>query len=397
MGAPWHLSKQKFAKHGVIVRSSNYTLYGDLSGRVMSVLSQFTPNLEIYSIDEAFLGLAGFERRLHAHACDLRATVLAWTGIPVSVGIAPTKTLAKVANRIAKSSSGSGGVHVLMERDAQSAALERLALADLWGVAALMSARLRKLGCSLCAMRILPGSVRSSGSLWNEWFSSFAGSPVLVSPSIRSTIRASLPHAHSGGLSRPCTSWRKPWPHIERAAQRMRLQKLPAGAVSVFVHTNPFDECDPQYSATATVPLSVATADTARLLSAALHLTRKLWRDGYRYKKAGVMLLELAPAASVQGSLFVAADSDLRKALMRVLERLNGDYGTRAVHFAASGSDHGGRLRANLRSPRFTTCWEELLRVERHGRCGHALEPGYWLTDGARIPVLPTCGRLSPR
>ena len=368
MGAPWHLSKQKFAKHGVIVRSSNYTLYGDLSGRVMSVLSQFTPNLEIYSIDEAFLGLAGFERRLHAHACDLRATVLACTGIPVSVGIAPTKTLAKVANRIAKSASGSGGVHVLMERDAQSAALERLELTDLWGVAARMSARLRKLGISspLSLRDADPAWVRQKlGVVMERMALELCGIPC-IGLSEHPVDNKSIIASRSFG--RAVTTMREleqaVATHIERAAQRMRLQKLSAGAVSVFVHTNPFNERDPQYSATATVPLSVATADTARLLSAALHLTRKLWRDGYRYKKAGVMLLDLAPAASVQGSLFVAPDSDRRKALMRVLDRLNGDYGKRAVHFVASGIDHGWRLRADLRSPRFTTCWEELLRVE---------------------------------
>ena len=110
MGAPWHLSKEHFRKAGVVVRSSNYMLYGDMSGRVMRVLADFTPNLEIYSIDEAFLGLGGFELRLEAHARELRATVLQWTGIPVSVGIAPTKTLAKVPNRLAKKDPVSGGV-----------------------------------------------------------------------------------------------------------------------------------------------------------------------------------------------------------------------------------------------------------------------------------------------
>ena len=115
MGDPWHLNKTKFAKHGVIVRSSNYTLYGDLSGRVMTVLRTFTPNVEIYSIDEAFLSLAGFENRLEAHARNVRSTVLQWTGIPVSVGVAPTKTLAKVANRTAKKAAGEGCACCLMK------------------------------------------------------------------------------------------------------------------------------------------------------------------------------------------------------------------------------------------------------------------------------------------
>ena len=120
MGAPWHLCRESFRKTGVVVRSSNYTLYGDMSARVMRVLSNFTPNLEIYSIDEAFLSLAGFEARCEAHARDLRRTVQQWTGIPVSVGIAPTKTLAKVANRLAKKDTAAGGVRLLLGEQAHA-------------------------------------------------------------------------------------------------------------------------------------------------------------------------------------------------------------------------------------------------------------------------------------
>ena len=131
---------------GVIVRSSNYTLYGDMSARVMTVLSQFTPDLEIYSIDEAFLGLEGFGERLESHASALRAAVLQWTGIPVSVGIAPTKTLAKVANHIAKKEQKHGGAVLLLDEAAQDAALASLELTDLWGVAGRLAARLKAIG-----------------------------------------------------------------------------------------------------------------------------------------------------------------------------------------------------------------------------------------------------------
>jgi DNA polymerase V len=146
MGAPWHLHRARFAGAGVIVRSSNYTLYGDMSSRVMNVLSCFTPDLEIYSIDEAFLGMDGFGARLEAQARALRAAVLQWTGIPVSIGIAPTKTLAKVANRFAKNDAGSEGVLLLLEEEAQDAALARMELTDLWGVAGRLAARLSALG-----------------------------------------------------------------------------------------------------------------------------------------------------------------------------------------------------------------------------------------------------------
>jgi DNA polymerase V len=146
MGAPWHLHKTRFAAASVIVRSSNYTLYGDMSSRVMSVLSRFTPDLEIYSIDEAFLGLQGFGDRLESHARALRAAVFQWTGIPVSVGIAPTKTLAKVANHTAKKDEKHGGAALLLDEAAQDATLARLELTDLWGVAGRLAARLKAIG-----------------------------------------------------------------------------------------------------------------------------------------------------------------------------------------------------------------------------------------------------------
>jgi DNA polymerase V len=145
MGAPWHLCRESFAKAGIVVRSSNYTLYGDMSARVMRVLSGFTPNLEIYSIDEAFLRFAGFDTR-QAHARELRGTVQQWTGIPVSVGIAPTKTLAKVANRTAKKTPATGGVCLLLSPEAQTDALARLQLTDLWGIAKRLDERLRAIG-----------------------------------------------------------------------------------------------------------------------------------------------------------------------------------------------------------------------------------------------------------
>ncbi len=140
MGAPWHLHKKRFDEQGVIVRSSNYTLYGDMSARVMRVLANFTPELEIYSIDEAFLDLRGVDK-LEAHVQRLRATVSQWTGIPVSVGVAPTKLLAKVANRLAKKTPATDGFLSLLDEASQIEALSRLVLTDLWGVAARMAAR----------------------------------------------------------------------------------------------------------------------------------------------------------------------------------------------------------------------------------------------------------------
>src|SRR5580700_3204957 len=146
MGEPWHVVRARIAERDLRMRSSNYTLYGDMSARVMRVLAGFTPDLEFYSIDEAFLGLAGFEHRLEAHARELRQRVLQWTGIPVSVGIASTKTLAKVANHRAKKDPACQGVCVMLDDAALDAELARLPLTDIWGIAGRLSRRLADIG-----------------------------------------------------------------------------------------------------------------------------------------------------------------------------------------------------------------------------------------------------------
>jgi len=146
MGEPWHMVRERISARILRMRSSNYTLYGDMSGRVMRILADFTPELELYSIDEAFLGLGGFEMQLEAHGRALRQRVLQWTGIPVSVGIAATKTLAKVANHRAKKDPACAGVCVMLDQAAIDAELARLPLADIWGIAGRRARRLEELG-----------------------------------------------------------------------------------------------------------------------------------------------------------------------------------------------------------------------------------------------------------
>ncbi len=367
MGDPWHLSKPKFARHGVIVRSSNYTLYGDLSARVMRVLQEFTPDLEVYSIDEAFLSFEGFESRLEKHARELRRTTLQWTGIPVSVGIAPTKTLAKVANRTAKKQPGRDGVCNLMAESDQIDALANLELTDLWGVAGRMALRLNALGIDT------PLKLRNAdttmlrerlGVVMERMSRELRGVPchdlVLANPDKKSIIASrsfgrTVTALHE--MSEAVSS------HTERAAEKMRRQHLAASMISVFVTTNPFKAEDRQYATSYGVRLPVPSADTAVLLRAAAHALDRIWRDGFRYKKAGVMLLDLAPAAIVQGDLWTAPDSARRKSLMQTIDRLNADHGRGVVRFASTGIKQEWKLRCDQRSPRYTTDWNELLQV----------------------------------
>lgn len=367
MGEPWHLNKAKYAKHGVIVRSSNYTLYGDISARVMSVLRGFTPNLEVYSIDEAFLSLAGFGDRLDAHAAALLQTVLQWTGIPVSVGIAPTKTLAKVANRTAKKNPAGNGVCNLMAEAEQERALEALALTDLWGVAGRMAARLEKIGIAspLQLRNADAAMVRDKlGVVMDRMALELRGVPchglVEIIPANKSIIasrsfgRAVVARQE---LEQAVST------HVERASEKLRRQRLSALVVAVFVSTNPFKPEEKQYRASCAVDLPVATSDTAVLLKAAASGLAKLWRPGYCYKKAGIELFELSPANKVQGDLWATVDSPRRSALMAAVDKLNAEHGRGTVRYAASGFVQGWKLRAEQKSQRYTTEWGELVRV----------------------------------
>ena len=366
MGDPWHLNKDKFAQHGVIVRSSNYTLYGDISHRVVSVLREFAPELEVYSIDEAFLSLDGFTDP-DEHARKLRATVRQWTGIPVSVGIAPTKTLAKVANHLAKKRPERGGVVSLTEQHEQEAALAKLQLTDLWGVAKRLALRLNALGIQTplqlrdADARILRERI---GVVVERLALELQGTPC---QSLALTVSANKSILTSRSFGRAVTERfeleEAVTTHIARAAEKLRRQKLAAGVVMVFVMTNPFRPQDRQYQASRSIGLPVASSDTTVLARAALIALRHLWRPGFRYKKAGIMLLEIGPADLVQGDLWVSPDTPRRQALMRTIDAINGEWGRDTIRLAASGVRRGWRLRFEQRSPRYTTDWDELLEV----------------------------------
>jgi DNA polymerase V len=290
----------------------------------MKTLAGFTTDLEIYSIDEAFLGLAGFETRLESHARDLRETVLKWTGIPVSVGIAPTKTLAKVANRFAKKDARHEGVFIMSDDDVILRVLGSIALRDLWGVAGRTESRLNELG--ITTPRQLrdadPQFIRERFSVvMQRMVMELRGVPCIaledVSPDRKSVMA-------SRSFGRPVTSYQELSEAIStytsRAAEKIRRQNLSTAHVSVFVNTDTFKPQDPQYYATQPVRLPVATADTGTLLKAARAALRALYKRGYRYKKAGVVLLELTQVKEGQGDLWEKPDSPKTRRLMRAID-----------------------------------------------------------------------------
>jgi DNA polymerase V len=325
MGEPWHLCRRRLDTRDVIVRSSNHALYGDMSARVMRVLAGFTPELEVYSIDEAFLGLSGFEDRLVGHAREIQETVQRWTGIPISVGIAMTKTLAKVANRRAKKDPACAGVCILLDEAAIDAQLAGMELTDLWGVAGRLAARLQELGIAdpLALKRADPRFLRHHfGVVVERLVRELRGTPCLAIEEI-APARKSLIVSRS--FSRPLTNRQDLAEAVAaftaRAAEKMRRQALATSRLMVFVNTDGFRPEDPQDNAVQPVVLAVATADSGRLIGAALSALAALYRPGFRYKKAGVIFLDLVPTGSVTGGLFDRPDSAAARARMRACAR----------------------------------------------------------------------------
>jgi len=367
LGEPWHLVRERVDARLLRMRSSNYTLYGDMSARVMRVLAAFTPELELYSIDEAFLGLGGFETRLEAHARELRQRVLQWTGIPVSVGIAATKTLAKVANHRAKRDPACAGVCVMLDEAAIDAELARLPLTDIWGIAGRLARRLVEIGIAtpLALKRTDARFIRERFSVTLErTVRELQGIPCIAleeAPPDKKTIMASRSFGKlvtaRQEMEEAVASY------AARAAEKMRRQNLAAGRITVFVQTNPFRPQDAQYAREQTVQLPVASADTGTITKAAMRGLDAIWRDGFHYKKAGVMLLDLVRAERVQGGLFDRPDGPRSQARMRALDRLNRRFGRDTVAYAAAGIRRAWSMQRGSLSPRYTTDWSELLIV----------------------------------
>jgi DNA polymerase V len=367
VGVPFFQIRDLVKRHGIIVRSSNYTLYGDLSARVMAVLGRFTPHLEVYSIDEAFLDLGGIpDDRLVDFGRTIRRTVLRWTGIPVSIGIGPTKTLAKVANHLAKNAPAAEGVWSLADPREQTVVLARLDVQDIWGIGARLAVRLKRAGittawdlreASLSHVRRLVGVVGERTAL------ELGGLPCIgleeAPPPAKSIVRSrsfGRPVERREELEEAVAT------HATRAAEKLRLHRRVAGMLSVFVATSRFLE--KPYANLATVPLDPPTDDTTRLIHAALAALRLIFREGFKYQKAGVMLTGLEPRAGLTESLFVQYDRDRSARLMAAVDGVNHRLGPDTLRFAAAGFARPWHMRREHASPCYTTRWDELPTVK---------------------------------
>ncbi len=365
MGGPLFEQKAIIKKHNVAVFSSNYQLYGDMSQRVMDSLRLYAPDMEVYSIDEAFLRLDHLQP-LYEYCKTIRAKVLQWTGIPVSIGIGPTKVLAKVANHVAKKQTDDG-IFDIRSQQAQDEILKTLNVDKVWGVAGRWSERLRRMGINKAAelRDASPTIIRKHLSVVGERIlRELRGQTCIDLEEIQP--RKSIMSSKSFGnlLTKKEPIEEALANYAARACEKLRKQNSQAQRVHVFVQTNGFRETDQQYNNGFTYTLTTPTSDTRSIIEAAKFCLSKIYKQGYRYKKTGVMLMDLIPASLGQKQLFVDCNPrDLRDSLMGVVDRANKDHGPDTLFFGAQGVNREWKMRCGLRSPRYTTQWDELLMV----------------------------------
>lgn len=365
MGAPLYQAQALLDAHDAAVFSSNYALYGDMSRRVAETLEEFTPDIEQYSIDEVFLNLDyGGEEKLSDTGQKMRRRIQRWTGIPVCIGIAETKTLAKVAVEIAKHSEKARGVVNLVDPTYLSRALARVRIEDVWGIGA-NYARLLKAAGITNALDLRSADAenwrRRTSLVLERVIYELRGVSCLPLEFCPPPRRSLIVSRSFGTPVETLAELREAVAfYATRAGEKLRRRKLVANALVVFLSTNRFAG-ETLYAPSAAVTLPCATSYTADLIRYAHRALEKIYSAGHRFKKAGVMLVGLVPAAPVQASMFVSDERANR--LMQALDQINARMGCDTISYGALAlkrrTDWQGIC--DRRSPRCTTRWEELL------------------------------------
>lgn len=379
MAGPYFLAKPLIEKHNVSVFSSNYNLYGDLSWRVMETLRTLLgkKNVEVYSVDEAFLDLSMFPKEeLYSIGKQLKNTVEQWTGIKVSIGIAPTKVLSKLANRITKKNKEkTGGVTVLDNDDKIVRALQYAKVGDVWGIGRQYAKKLTEDWGIYDALQLRNVSEEFAhtylgGVVGVRLIKELRGEPTkemeeeLVTKKMIATTRMfGSPVSDIDSIKEAIATY------TSRAAEKLRRQYSAASTISVFVVTKEQDHqisfSNRGYGSTLFqhITLPIATSYTNELIKPAVALVDKLFDKTKQYKKAGVMLSGLVPDHSIQGNLFVDETRNCDRRLMDMIDNINFSQRDDVLKFAASGTTRDWKMRQELRSPRYTTRWEELYEV----------------------------------
>ena len=369
MAEPWFKMEKLAKQHDILALSSNYALYGDLSARVMSILSTFSPKQEVYSIDECFLDLAGFDPKvLMAYGQTIRKTIKQQVGIPVCVGIADTKTLAKLANHCAKKRyAGKDGVCDFGRYTPTQIRklFATIPVGDIWGIG-------RKIAEKLITMKIETvedlrtadqARMRQQFSIVVERTIKELNGIPCIELDAANTPRQQIMVSRSFGqeVSNYDDLAESVAYFATTAAEKLRKDGSVATSLCVFIQTNPFKLKDPQYTPSLVVSVGEPTDDTTRLVNTALRGLKSIHRPGFKYKKSGVLLMGLQAKQAVQATLFDdTAAQEKSKKLMLVMDSVNRRMGKGSMTIAASGTKQRWAMRRDRKSPNYTTDWDEL-------------------------------------
>lgn len=366
MGTPWFQMQNLARKHGIVAYSSNYALYADMSNRVMTILGQFSPDQEIYSIDESFLDLSGIPGDLAEYGQQIRQRVRQWTGLPVCVGVASSKTLAKLANHIAKKNPEFNGVCNLnaMAPEERDNWFSRIEVGEVWGVGRKLTERLQAMHIRtvLDLQRADTATIRDRFSVVLErTVRELNGIACLeledVAADKQQIISSRSFGAYVTGLDDLKEAVSQ---YMSRAAEKLRRQHSVAGLIHIYIRTNPHREGKPQYSQGITIPLPQATDDTMQLVQVALWGLKRVYRPGFEYQKAGVMLGDIVPVTALQLDMFSKDARERVERRMAVLDAVNRKMGRDILKPASNGMGQAWRMRSGNRSPAYTTKWGEL-------------------------------------
>jgi DNA polymerase V len=376
MAGPYFLAKPLIEKHDIAVFSSNYNLYGDLSWRVMETLRELLgkKNVEVYSVDEAFVDLSGFTlEQLPSIAREIRETVEQWTGIRVSVGVAPTKVLAKLANRFSKKDKErSGCITVFDSEEKVLNALQDTPVGDVWGVGRKYAHTLREKWGIFDALQLRNVSeefarthlggvtgVRLVKELRGE-IARDMEDELINKKMIATTRMFGTPVSDINAIREAIATY------TSRAAEKLRRQHSAASMISIFVVTKDQDHMlgfNKSGTISTYTTLPAATSITNELIKPAVAMVDKLYKTGTKYKKAGVMLSGIIPDESIQGNLFLAENKNCGRRLMDMIDNINFSQRDDVLKFASSGTTRNWKMRQEMRSGRYTTRWEELFEV----------------------------------
>lgn len=364
MGEPYFRCKPLLERCRARVFSSNYGLYGDMSQRVMEILSRLEPEVEIYSIDEAFIRLpAASEETLRITGEKIRHTIRQYTGIPISVGFGPTKTLAKIANRMAKKNPEHRGVLAILPDSDIDSLLKNIEAGEVWGIGGRSAEKLAGQGIRT-AYDLSRGNER-----WIRKHLSITGVRTMHELQGLSCfpLEESPPPKHSIACSRsfgtPVNNLKEmreaAVSYVSRAAEKLRGQQRKAYCLTLYLTTSRFRTDQPQYANSKTMTLPCPSADTAELIEQAVRCLKELFRPGYAYQKVGVVLTDLIPEHIHQGNLFVAPRRN-RDRLLQSLDRINQRWGKDTLQYASGGLTKPWHHKQTMKSPSYTTNWREI-------------------------------------